>query len=103
MVQRYISERQSYWLLLDVVEVIRVGVHNLAFNLVCPAAVVSQAAGCSSNVALGHAEGLAIVQRLNSGEKVGVLIEEVGELDEVLATVTWSDLLPLALECLASS
>ena len=88
-------------LALDVVEGIGGGVHDLALDLVCPAAVVSQAAGAHADVDLGHVDGLAVVEGLNRGEELDVLLEEICERDKVLATVLWSLLPPWALECLA--
>lgn len=52
----------TYGLLADIVESIGCGVNNLALNLVCPTAVVPQAAGTSANITLSHGDGLSIVQ-----------------------------------------
>lgn len=92
----------TYGLLLDVVESIGACVDDLALDLVCPTTVVSQAARCSSDVTLGHCEGFAVVERLNSSEEIDILVKEVRELDQQLATVAGGNLPPWALECLAS-
>ena len=89
-------------LLLDVVEGIWRGIDDLAVDLVRPAAVVSQAADAHADVDLGHGCGLAVIERLNRGKEVEVLLEKVGELDEQLAAVLRGLLPPWALECLAS-
>lgn len=89
------------WLLADVVEGVWGGVDDLALDLVCPAAVVPQAASAHADVHLRHGDGLAVVERLNRSEQVKVLLEQVGEVHKQLATVLWGLLPPWALECLA--
>ena len=89
------------WFLLQVVEGVGCGVDDLALDLVGPAAVVSQAADTHADVDLGHVGGLAIVESLNGGEELSVLLEEVGERAKQLATVLWSHLSPWAIESLA--
>jgi len=93
----------THWLLPDVVEGVGVGVDNLALDLVCPTTVVSEAASAESNVSLGHGEGLAVVQALYSGQCVEVLLEEIGELGQELASILWGLLPPWALEGFAGS
>lgn len=62
-------------LVSGVVEGLGVGVDDLAVNLVSPTGVVSQAAGREGHVDLGHGEGLSVVERLDGGQGVDVLIE----------------------------
>lgn len=78
-----------------------VGVNDLALNLVGPSSVVPQAPGSSGNITLGHGDGLAVVEGLNSSEEVDVLLEEIGQLDQELATVLGSLLPPVTLESLS--
>lgn len=84
-----------------VCEGIRVGIDNLALNLVGPASVVSQAASNHADVSLGHTKSLSVVERLNSSEEIEVLLNQIGELDQQLASVLWGLLSPWSLECLA--
>lgn len=93
--------RDTHRLLLRVREGIRVGVNDLALDLVGPAAIVSQTAHDAGDIALGHGDGLAVVERLDGGEQVDVLLQEVGEVDQVLAPVLGCLLSPHALEGLA--
>lgn len=76
-------------------------VDGLALDLVGPAGVVSQAADDGADVALGHGDGLSVVEGLDGGEEVGVLLGDVGELVQVDGTLGGGDLLPNALERLA--
>ena len=48
-------------LLLSVIKSLRVRLNDFAVDLVCPAAVISQASGAHANIDLGHAERFAIV------------------------------------------
>lgn len=88
-------------LLLDVVEGVWGGIHDLALDLVGPAAIVSQATRAHADVHLGHGLSLAVVESLHRGEQLEVLLKEIGELDQQLATVLGRLLSPWALECLA--
>lgn len=91
----------TYWLLLDVVEGVAAGVDNLALDLVGPSAVVPQAARAVSDVTCGHSQGLSVVERLDGGEGLGVLVEEVGKFGEHLSTVTRCHVSPATLKRLA--
>jgi len=62
-------------------------VNDLALDLVGPAAIVPQATSASTNVTLGHADGLSIVQRLDSGEQINVLLKQICEVHEVLSSL----------------
>jgi hypothetical protein len=90
--------RTSYRLLLGVVEGIRRSLDDLALDLVCPSTVVPQATGTGTDIALGHGDGLAIVQRLDGGEEVDVLLKQIGELVEVLSALLGGYLPPRAFE-----
>jgi hypothetical protein len=60
-----------------------------------------QAACASSDIALGHADSLAVVQRLDRSELISVLLKEVCELHEQAPTVLGSLFPPGALESFA--
>ena len=51
----------AHRLLFGIVESLRVGLNDLALDLVCPSTVVSQAPSAHANIHLGYAESLAIV------------------------------------------
>lgn len=91
----------TYGFLSCVCEGILVGVDNLALDLVGPASVVSQASSDHTNITLGHTKSLAIIERLNSSDKIQVLLDQIGELNQQLASVLWCLLSPGSLECLA--
>ena len=94
----------TYGLLADVVECVGCCVDDLTLDLVGPASVVPQATSGSGNInVLGHGEGLAVVESLDSGEKVGILEEQVSKLDQKLATVLGCLLPPGTVEGLAGS
>lgn len=90
-------------LLPGVVEGVGGDINGLALDLVGPTAVVADSADDGANIATGHGDGLAIVERLDSGKEVEVLLEQVGELEEVDATLLGSDIAPDTLESLAGS
>ena len=71
-----------------------IGVNDLALDLVGPSTVISQAASDHRNINLGHAKGLSIVQGLESSQLVGISVDQLRELDEVAASLFWSDLAP---------
>jgi hypothetical protein len=84
-------------------EGIWVGIDNFALNLIGPATIVSQAASNHGNINLCHSNGLSVVERLNSSQKIGVLLNQFGKFDEELASLFWCLLSPCCLECLAGS
>jgi hypothetical protein len=93
----------TYGLGSGVVEHLGSNINGLALDLVGPTTVVSEAANNSTDIATGVGDGLSVVERLNSGEEVEVLLSEVGELEEEVASGLGSGLPPLALESLAGS
>lgn len=93
----------TYRLVSGVVEHVGGNVKGLSLNLVGPATVVSDASNNSADIASGHGDGLAVVQRLDSGEKVEVLLGEISELEHQAATLARSDLSPCCVESLAGS
>jgi hypothetical protein len=80
---------------------VRGNINSLALNLVGPAAVVAEALDNAADVALGHGDGLAVVEGLDGGEELEVLLDEVGELEDHDGAGVGSDLAPGALEGLA--
>lgn len=92
----------TYGLLADVVEAVGCCVDDLTLNLVGPSSVVPQATSGGRDIDVpGHAESLTVVESLNRGEKIGILLKEVGELDKQLSSVLWCLLPPWAVEGLA--
>ncbi len=91
-------------LVTSVVETLVVDLHDLSVVLVSPTTVVAEVGGDGSDIeALGNGESLAVVERLDSGELVNVLLNEVGELHKKLATsITGRVLTPDGLESLTS-
>lgn len=89
--------------LLGVVERIRIGVNDLALNLVCPSTIISQTSSAQADINLGHVDRLAIVHRFNSCELVEVLVKEVSELHEILPSLLWGDFSPCPFEGLAGN
>lgn len=82
-------------------EHVRVDIVRLALNLVCPTSIVSDAANHSANVTLGHCDGLAVVERLDSRQQICILLQEIGELQQHTASLIRSCLFPGAVESLA--
>lgn len=76
-------------------------VDHLAFNLVGPTTIISNDTSDRSDISSRHCDGLSIVERFNGGQEILVLLNQVGQLDEVLASLLWCRLLPCALESLA--
>jgi hypothetical protein len=93
----------TYRLGSGVVEHIGSNINCLALDLVGPTTVVSEAANNGTDIATGVGDGLSVVERLNSGEEVEVLLGEVGKLEEEVASGLGSSLPPLAVEGLAGS
>lgn len=91
----------TYGLLPDVVEHVRSDIEGLALDLVCPTSVVPDATDDGTDVTPGHADGLAIVEGLDGGQQVEVLLGEVGELEQQDAALVRGGLAPRSLEGLA--
>lgn len=89
---------RTYGFPAGVVEHVGVNVEGLASDLVGPATKVSQDTDNGTNVTAGHGDGLAIVQGLDGGQEIGVLLDNVGELENHGATGLRSDLLPCRLK-----
>lgn len=85
-------------LVAGVGESLGVGVDGLTGDLVGPATVVAQAAGGIGNVALGHGDGLAVVESLDGGEDLDITLEQIGQLGEHTATVGGGHVVPGTLE-----
>jgi hypothetical protein len=79
------------------VEHIGSNINGLALDLVGPTTVVSEAANNGTDITTGVGDGLSVVERLNSGEKVEVLLSEIGELEEEVASDLGRSGSPLAL------
>lgn len=77
---------------------VRGNINRLALDLVCPAAIIPYAADNGTDVAAGHADGLSIVERLDRGEQVTVLLGDLGELEQVDASLLWGGVVPCSLE-----
>jgi len=92
----------TYGLWSCVGEGVWVGIYRLALDLIRPAAIVPQAASDGAHITLGHGKSLSIIKRLNSTQEVYVLLNQVGEVDQELASIFRGHLAPRALECLAS-
>jgi hypothetical protein len=67
---------RAYGLLSRVGEGIWVGIDNLALNLIGPTTIVSQAASNHRDIDLRHTNCLSIVERLNSSQKIEVLLNQ---------------------------
>ncbi len=76
-------------------------VGGLAGDLVSPTGVVADASDNGANITPGHGDGLAVVEGLDGGEEVGVLLDNVGELVHESAAVLGGGLLPGGVEGLA--
>ena len=67
-------------------------------DLVGISTVVSNAANGSVQVCAGHHDALAIVERLNGGDGLRVLLHQIGELEDILGSLLGRNLPPFALE-----
>lgn len=77
---------------------VRGDIDSLALNLVGPPSVVPYAADDGANIAPRHGDGLAIVEGLNGGQELRVLLCELGELDQKNAALLGGGLAPGGLE-----
>lgn len=95
---------KTYGFLSCICEGIWVCVDNLALNLVGPTTVVSQTSSSHWNIGgLCHSKGLSVVERLNSSQKIGILLKQFGQLNEKLSSIFGDLFSPYCLVCLASS
>jgi hypothetical protein len=85
------------------VEHVGLDINGLSLDLVGPAGIVSESANDGGNIATGVADGLSVVERLNSGEDLLVLVADFGELLEEDTTLVGGGELPLSVESLAGS
>ena len=84
-------------------EHVRSNVHGLALDLIRPASIVPDGSGHSSNITTGHRDGLAIVQGLDGGEKIKVLLDKIGKPEKVDTPLLRRGCPPFALEGFARS
>lgn len=97
-------QEMAYGFLSGVCKGVWVCIDNLALNLVGPATIVSQAASSHGHISsLCHTESLSVIERLYSSQKVYVLLEQIGKLDEESSSVLGCLLSPDCLVCLAGS
>ena len=68
--------------------------HGAAFDLVGPAGVVAQGVDDALQVAAGVGDGLAAVERFQGGQLLGLLLDQVGQLEQQSAAVGGVHLLP---------
>lgn len=93
--------KSTYGLGSGVVEHVGLDIDGLSLDLVGPAGIVSESANDGGNIATGVVDGLSVVERLNSGEDLLVLVADIGELLEEDTTVVGGDGLPLSVKGLA--
>lgn len=79
-------------------EHVRADVERLALDLVRPTSIVPYAADNSGDVSLCHRDGLAVIQRLDRSQQVSVLLEEVGQLQQVQTPLLGRGVPPCALK-----
>jgi len=90
-------------LLFCVVEFSMFCINNLSVDFIGPPTIVPQASGSSTNIALGHANTLSVVERLYGGYLEEILIEEICKSAEKLATLGGGNLVPFSLKGCTSS
>jgi hypothetical protein len=86
-----------------IVKHIRGNVNGFTLDLISPTAVVSQTTDNGVDVTAGVVDRLAIIKRFNSGEKLLVLLGQVGQLVQKVSPLTRRCVLPCGFECLSSS
>jgi hypothetical protein len=93
----------TYRFRAGIVEHVRSNVNGLALNLVGPPSIVSEAANNSTNIAPGHGDGFAIVQRFHGSEKVEVLLSQIGKFEHQDGPLLGGNLPPCGFKGLAGS
>lgn len=76
---------------------------RLALDLIGPTTIVPYGTNDGTKITTGHVDGLAIVEGLDGGQEICVLLQKVGQLQQHATSLVGCCLLPWALECLASS
>lgn len=84
-------------------EHVRGNINGLSLDLVGPATIVSQAANNGADITTGVGDGLSVVERLNSGKEIEVLLSKVGKLEKVVASSLRCGVPPFTVESLAGS
>lgn len=84
-------------------EHIGLDIDGLTLDLVGPAGIVSEGANDGGDIATGVGDGLSVVERLNSGEDLAVLLGDIGELVQEETTLVRGSELPGGVEGLAGS
>lgn len=82
---------------------IRGNVNSFTLDLISPTTIVSQTTDNGVHVTTGVVDRLAIIKRLNSGEKLLVLLGQIGQLVQKVGPFTRRRVLPSGFECLSSS
>ena len=70
-------------------------------KLVRPSAVVSQTTGSRPNIGFCHGQRFAIVEGFDGCELLGVFLEEIGQIDQVLPSLVGCHFAPALLKRLA--
>lgn len=86
-----------------IVKHIRGNVDGFTLDLISPTAVVSQTTDNGVNVTTGVVDRLSIIKRFNSGEKLLVLLGQVGQLVQKVSPFTGRCALPCVFKRLSSS
>ena len=75
-----------------------VSLNDLAVDLVGPSAVVLETVSRGSNITLGNAESLSVVESLDGSKSVNFTVKELAEFLEELATGLGGQLAPRAFD-----
>jgi hypothetical protein len=75
-----------------------VRINNLALNLIRPPTIIPQRIRTHAHIPLSKRKRLTIIQRLNRRKLFNVLLKQVGQLEQQLATVLGRHLSPFALK-----
>ena len=85
-------------LVSGVVESLMISVDDLAVDLVCPSSVISQAASCCANIALGYGKCLTVVKCFDRGKRIDFLFKKIRELGQQSASICGSGRVPNCVE-----
>lgn len=79
------------------------GINDLSMDFIGPPAIVPQASSGRTNIALGHANTLSVVECLYGGHLEEILLEKICKFAEELATLGGGNLVPFSLKGCTSS